>query len=246
MVQWVLKIGGSLFPNYAIDLLKHLKGMDIIVISGGGLFANTIREYDEYIHFSDTANHKSAIAAMDIIAILLADKVEFAETVCTFDEAKNLLKESKIPILLSSKIMNDLDPLEHSWRITSDSIAFYISKLLDAELIIATDVDGLYFEKSNNLYIRNSYNNNVDFINSNYEEKLFNKKNIADLEFIKEIHAKKLLSFNETCVDSKLPELLIDYESNCYIVNGKFPDRVLSLIKNQNNNNFLYTIIRGD
>ena len=101
--------------------------------------------------------------------------------------------------------METHDPLEHSWRVTSDSIALYFSNLLKAKLLIATDVDGIYTHDPTH----------------------------DGAKLIKIISAKKLLNFGETSVDEFLPELLIRYESNCYVVNGKYPERVLSIIEDK-------------
>ncbi|WP_225370190.1 hypothetical protein [Methanobrevibacter arboriphilus] len=68
---------------------------------------------------------------------------------------------------------------------------------------------------------------------------------------------KKLLTFNETSVDLMLGELLLEFGTNCFVVNGNFPERVLSLIGVENgdrisdnnykdNYNFKYTLIRGE
>ena len=43
-----------------------------------------------------------------------------------------------------------------------------------------------------------------------------------------------------------LPSLLIKYGSNCYVVNGKYPNRVLALINDSKDYNFDYTKIIGD
>ena len=62
-----------------------------------------------------------------------------------------------------------------------------------------------------------------------------------------EIDVKKLLTFEESSIDLMLPSTLIRFESDCYIVNGNFPKRVLSIITNQGNfDAFPYTYIKGD
>jgi len=219
-MDWVLKIGGSLFPEKAIDLCRFLfkhnefKG-NILIICGGGKFANQVRNYNDELDFSNTANHKSAIMCMDIIGTLLADKVKGLETVNTLEDALKVSQLGKIPVLNSYTLMEDHDPLEHSWRITSDSIALYISNLLKAKLLIATDVDGIYTH---------------DPINDGAK--------LIDI-----ISAKKLLNFGETSVDEFLPELLIRYQSECYVVNGKYPERILSIIKGKSSK---YTLIGGN
>ncbi|MGC9517557.1 MAG: hypothetical protein ACP5C3_07670 [Methanomicrobiales archaeon] len=220
-MDWVVKVGGSLFPENAIKLGESMVGKNVLIICGGGTFANQVRKYDTKIGFSQTSNHKSAIKCMDIVGILLADKINGAEAVYSIEDAKNLIKESKLPILLPSYIIEFLDPLKHSWKVTSDSLSFYISHLLETKLIIATDVDGIYSEDPSS----------------------------TDAKLIKNISAKKLLSFGETSIDEALPQLLLKYKSNCHIVNGKYPKRAISIIDGKSkgkNNTLKYTFIRGD
>ncbi|WP_394328408.1 amino acid kinase family protein [Methanobrevibacter filiformis] len=219
IIDWVLKVGGSLFPKHAIELIKSIKDTKTLVINGGGEFANLIRKYDCEVDFTDDVSHKTAINSMDIIAKLLNDKIEFSELVYTLDEAIEVAGNGKIPILLSSGIINKLNPLESSWDVTSDSIAAYISNLLKSKLLIATNVDGIYTQKPT----------------------------LQGSKFIDEITAKNLLSFNESSIDLMLPKLLLEFGADCFIVNGKYPERVLSIINsNFNNHNFKYTYIRGD
>lgn len=202
-MEWVVKLGGSLFPEDAIEFCKALVGKKAIVICGGGDLANKIREYDAGIKFSDTAAHKTAILCMDILGMLVADKVDGAEAIYSFEDAKKALNDGKLPILLPSRLFEYLDPLEHSWNVTSDSISVYISWLLKSKVLIVTNVDGIY---------------DID-------------PSLDGAKLLKSINAKKLLTFGETSVDENLPELLLKYRLDCYVVNGKFPDRAISIIE---------------
>ena len=221
-MDWIVKVGGSLFPENSVKLVEAISELtekEVMVICGGGSFANQIRDYDLQMNFSATANHESAIMCMDIIGRLLADKISDAEAVYDLNSAKSLAKENKIPILLPSRLMHYLDPLEHSWSVTSDSISLYIAQLLQAKLLIATDVDGIYTRIPS----------------------------AKDAKLINEISAKKLLSFGETSIDTSLSELLIEFGSNCYVVNGKYPERTLSIINAcVDVDNTQYTLVRGD
>ncbi|MFY9639196.1 MAG: delta 1-pyrroline-5-carboxylate synthetase [Methanobacterium sp.] len=222
-MDWVVKVGGSLFPEKAIELCESIMALNnsarspkkIVFICGGGSFANKIRFYDHDMHFSNTANHNSAIMCMDIIGTLLADKVEGLEVAKSIDSVKSILNQGSLPVLIPSKIFESHDPFEHSWRVSSDSLSMYISDLLKAKLLIATDVDGIYTHDPSH----------------------------DDAKLIKFISAKKLLNFGETSVDEFLPELLIRYNSNCYVVNGKYPDRVISIIEGKSSK---YTLIGGN
>ncbi len=84
-MDWIVKIGGSLFPEDAVNLSKTLLGKSAMVICGGGELANQLRLYDKKMHFRDAVTHKSAILCMDILGMLLADKVPGAECVHSID-----------------------------------------------------------------------------------------------------------------------------------------------------------------
>lgn len=217
-MEWLVKVGGSLFPENAIRLCKALVGRKVLVVCGGGVFADKIREYDGELHFSNTASHKTAIQCMDIMGMLISDKVEDSVSIYSLEDAEKAINKSKLPILMPSKLLRCIDPLEHSWKVTSDSLSFYISHLLQTKMLIATNVDGIYTHKPSS--------NNA--------------------ELLKTINAKKLLSFGETSVDEILPQLLLEYKSNCYVVNGKYPERAISIIESRIEGNMEYTYIRGD
>jgi len=144
----VIKIGGSL--TYSVKpLLNTLKSFSsrenrILVIPGGGMFAEVVRDLDRKIKLSNRASHRMALMAMDMTGIYFSD-LSHIKTVDNLYDAKVTLLESNIAILLPSKVVLSTDELPHSWEVTSDSIALYIAKLLKLKrVIIATDVDGIY------------------------------------------------------------------------------------------------------
>ena len=219
IIKQVVKIGGSLFPNYAIDLAKKLENTNSCIILGGGGFANLIRKYDSEQNFSDEANHWTAIDCMDIIAKLVNDKVKSTKLAYSIEEVNEISNEGFTPIFVVSKFLRDEDPFECSWDVTSDSIAAYVAHLLNANLFIVTNVNGIYTQEPKE----------------------------PGSTFISKIDAKTLLTFQESSIDVMLPSLLLEFGTNCYVVNGKYPERVLSLIDdNINDYNFDYTQIIGD
>ena len=218
-IKQVVKIGGSLFPNYAIDLAKKLENTNSLIVLGGGEFANLIRKYDSEINFSQETNHWTALDCMDIIAKLVNDKVESTKLAYSIDDAIAISNEGFTPIFVVSKFLREDDPFECSWDVTSDSIAAYISHRLNANLLIVTNVNGIYTQEPKE----------------------------PGSTFISKIDAKTMLNFPESSIDVMLPTLLLKFGTNCYVVNGKYPERVLSLIDdNINDYNFDYTQIIGD
>ena len=219
IIKQVVKIGGSLFPVHAIELVKQLKGSKSLVILGGGKFANLIREYDSQVNFSDETNHWTAIDCMDIIAKLVDDKVDSSKLAYYLDKADKISDDGLTPIFVVSEFLRSEDPFECSWDVTSDSIAAYIAHSLNANLLIVTNVNGIYTQEPKE----------------------------PGSTFISKIDAKTLLTFQESSIDVMLPSLLLEFGTNCYVVNGKYPERVLSLIDdNINDYNFDYTQIIGE
>lgn len=219
IIKQVVKIGGSLFPEYAIELADQLKNTDSLIVLGGGEFANLIRKYNDEQAFSEEVNHWTAIDCMDIIAKLVNDKVDSTKLAYSIEDANDISDNGFTPIFVVSKFLRYEDPFECSWDVTSDSIAAYVSHLLNANLLIVTNVNGIYTQEPKE----------------------------PGSTFISKIDATTLLTFQESSIDVMLPSLLLEFGTDCYVVNGKYPERVLSLIDdNINDYNFDYTQITGD
>ena len=219
IIKQVVKIGGSLFPDYAIELAKQLDNTNSLIILGGGEFANLIRKYDSNQNFSSEVTHFTAIDCMDILAKLVNDKVDSTKLAFSIDEIIKISDEGFTPIFVVSDFLKKEDPFECSWDVTSDSIAAYVAHIFNANLFIVTNVNGIYTQEPKE----------------------------PGSTFISKIDATKLLTFQESSIDVMLPSLLLKFGTNCYVVNGKFPERVLSLIDdNINDYNFDYTKIIGE
>ena len=219
IIKQVVKIGGSLFPNYAIDLANKLENTNSCIVLGGGEFANLIRKYDDEINFTQETNHWTAIDCMDIIAKLVNDKVKSSKLAYSIDEVKQISDDGFTPIFVVYEFLKTEDPFECSWDVTSDSIAAYVSHLLNAKLLIVTNVNGIYTQEPKE----------------------------PGSTFISKIDATTLLTFQESSIDVMLPSLLLEFGTDCYVVNGKYPERVLSLIDdNVNDYNFDYTKVIGE
>ena len=219
IIKQVVKIGGSLFPNHAINLAEKLKNTNSVIILGGGEFANLIRKYDGEMNFSEETNHWTAIDCMDIIAKLVDDKVKSTKLAFSIEEVNKISDDGFTPIFVVSEFLKSEDPFECSWDVTSDSIAAYVAHILNAKLLIVTNVNGIYTQEPKE----------------------------SGSTFISKIDAKTLLTFQESSIDVMLPSLLLEFGTNCYVVNGKYPERVLSLIDdNIKDYNFDYTKIIGD
>jgi aspartokinase-like uncharacterized kinase len=135
MIHTVLKIGGSLIA-VSKDLISYLveAQVDALVVPGGGPFAETVRRYTA--HLDETTAHWMAVLAMNQYGFYLA-----APELAVIEDISTI--KSGISILLPFKMLFENDPLPHSWIVTSDSIAGWVAHQLKANLVIATDIDGI-------------------------------------------------------------------------------------------------------
>jgi aspartokinase-like uncharacterized kinase len=212
-MEAVLKVGGSLAenPTSLTRLCQQLSALAktyrIVIVPGGGKFADTVRKIDKTYKLSDVVAHKMAILAMDQYGFFLSDITPKAYVSHSLKAVGNSAKGT-LPILLPSKIMFREDSLGHSWDVTSDTIAAYIACLLHAEkLVLVTDVDGIFSE---------------------------DPKKTSDAKLVEELSAEELLGWNRrTSIDKVLPKILLQANLDCYVVNGRYPERIKLIMENK-------------
>ena len=135
----LVKVGGSLI-GHAQALMAQLEAHDVLVVPGGGPFAQTVRRVQRESGFDDAIAHKMAIMAMDQYGLLLSD----VSGIPTYDSLECVETPG---IFLPSKLLKKDDPFIPSWDVTSDTIACHIAHLTGARrFIILTDVDGILID----------------------------------------------------------------------------------------------------
>ena len=142
MPDLVVKIGGGLLET--IDDLDAVLTMvaasarrcRVLVVPGGGPFADTVRAVDQRLTVGDDAAHWMAVLAMDQYAHLLASRLESGTVVHSLADAVRMLEGRKLPVLAPSRWLQDEDPLPHSWDVTSDSIAAWIAAASGARELV--------------------------------------------------------------------------------------------------------------
>lgn len=191
-MRLVVKIGGSLRDRgrEVIEILiklSHDSEAKIVVVPGGGVFADLVREHSKEIS-QDTA-HWMAIHAMDQYGLYLAD----GSSVQLFEDLGKIGDSKGTFILLPYMIMRQLDPLPHSWDVTSDTIAAWVANEIGAEFIKLTDVDGIFLCGSLQEEIK--------------AEELIGKRTCIDRELPKFLMDNAM---NCTVLNGKYPERITD------------------------------------
>ena len=150
MIESVFKVGGKLIRTNGLrKLCLHLETIGcrhrILIVPGGGPFADTVRAYDKAYGLSNGAAHWMAILAMEQYGHLLADLIPRSKLVRTIDEAKQVAGSGHVAVLLPFEMIYSVDPLPQSWSVTSDAISAWVAKTARAPmLVLLKDVDGLY------------------------------------------------------------------------------------------------------
>lgn len=146
----IIKFGGSLIEK-SRGIIRFLgdyaeeKSLTIILIPGGGPFAEAVKNISEDMSISENTAHWMAVLAMHQYGLFLASReieIPSVESVDEIDGAGSMC------ILLPYKILKADDWLPHTWDVTSDTIAaFAANKLGEKSFIKLTDVDGIIDEK---------------------------------------------------------------------------------------------------
>jgi len=150
MFDALVKVGGSLFhhselPAVTAAWAKLAKAHRLLLLPGGGPFADQVRAADARFHLSDSATHWMAILAMDQYAYLLADLIPQAKLVHDLAGAAATCTAGRLAILAPSVLLLQLNPLPHSWHTTSDSIAAWLAQHAGIGLLVLLkSVAGIY------------------------------------------------------------------------------------------------------
>lgn len=128
----MVKLGGSL-TNKIPEIVAILRdsGQDLLIVPGGGAAADAIRAKN----LDDDAAHWLAIDAMEETGHLIES--------CGVPGTNVLQLPQGMEVLFPASLLRRYDPLPHSWDVTSDTIAAWVTKSIGCDLVILKSVDGI-------------------------------------------------------------------------------------------------------
>ncbi|KJV07109.1 amino acid kinase family protein [Methylocucumis oryzae] len=136
----VIKLGGSLVSTgrllKCLNHIEHNYAEPVVIVPGGGQFADVVRQLQQDWGFDDVTAHAMAILAMQQIALMiqgLKPKFALAHSV---NDIQLVLQPSKVVIW--SPVLAELNAakINASWAITSDSLAAWLAQQLHADELI--------------------------------------------------------------------------------------------------------------
>lgn len=138
--MWVIKLGGSLLgaPEllHWLALLVKFGDGKVVIVPGGGLFANTVREAQQISNAGDEVAHKLALLAMDQLGLLLASMNPDLVTASSELELAERGWQHRGIVWLPSKMALADTSIPQSWQVTSDSLSAWLANKLGAEQLI--------------------------------------------------------------------------------------------------------------
>jgi aspartokinase-like uncharacterized kinase len=143
----VIKVGGGLtwvpqaLDRVCLAVARASREWPIVIVPGGGPFADSVREFDRRLGVSPDAAHWMAILAMDQYAHVLAGRIPDAVIVEEPGCIRQALGPPGAVVLAPSRWMRSADVLPHTWDVTSDSIAAFVAGALDARRLILIKPD---------------------------------------------------------------------------------------------------------
>ena len=167
-VDLVVKIGGGLLVQTGrldavlAEIALVSKGVPLLVVPGGGPFADAVRDVDRRLQLSDDAAHWMAVLAMDQYAQLIASRLEGGVLITDPGEIAPALDGGSIPVLAPYRWLRDVDPLPHDWQVTSDSIAAWVAGQVGARRLVLVKPAGAAGDDLVDAYFRQALPDGVE------------------------------------------------------------------------------------
>jgi aspartokinase-like uncharacterized kinase len=135
----VVKLGGSLAESGRLPKILKIVGaaqVPLVVVPGGGTFADAVRLAQADYGFSDAAAHRMALLAMHQTGLMLAALHKRLEPFETLAGLRRALKAGRIPLWLPSKMIETDKRVPADWTATSDGLAARLAERLGGAPVV--------------------------------------------------------------------------------------------------------------
>lgn len=126
----ILKLGGSLLESgrltAVLDIVAKRK-RPVIVVPGGGKFADQIRQAQTQSGFDDASAHRLALFAMHQVANVICTRSPHFAPAATKEEFGLAGVNGLVPVWLPSAMAGADETIPKSWDMTSDSLAAWLA-----------------------------------------------------------------------------------------------------------------------
>jgi aspartokinase-like uncharacterized kinase len=136
--MWVVKLGGSLLNGpYLLDWLEGLARYGagrIVIVPGGGPFADQVRTAQTHWGFDDGVGHRMAMLGMAQFGLMLAGLQSTFVPAADTAEIERTLAQGQVALWLPTRLESVDVP--RNWSVTSDSLAAWLAGRLEAARLV--------------------------------------------------------------------------------------------------------------
>ena len=113
----------------------------IVIVPGGGIFADAVREAQSTVAFDDAAAHHMALLAMDQYALTLKSLQPRLTTAASELEISERSWQHRAIVWMPSKMVLADDAIPRNWSVTSDSLAAWLAHKINASRLVLVKHD---------------------------------------------------------------------------------------------------------
>jgi 5-(aminomethyl)-3-furanmethanol phosphate kinase len=135
----VVKLGGSFaFSAHLRNWIEALAACAgrVVIVPGGGPFADAVRLAQPRIGFDDRAAHHMAVLAMEQYGRALVSLNSGLSPADSADAIRDDLVADRVPVWMPAPMVLSATDLAQSWNVTSDSLAAWLVSRIGADRLL--------------------------------------------------------------------------------------------------------------
>ncbi|HEV7821055.1 MAG TPA: aspartate kinase [Burkholderiales bacterium] len=140
MTIWVVKIGGSLAESAALprwlDIIATAGAGRVVLVPGGGRWADAVREAQKQEDFDDRVAHRKALRAMEEFGKILAGMRGNLVPTSAIAQMREVLRKDHVPVWMPYEMAIADARIPETWEVTSDSLAAWLAGELNASTLL--------------------------------------------------------------------------------------------------------------
>lgn len=137
---WVVKLGGSLLRDERLrawlDLLAEHGAGRVVIVPGGGPFADAARAMQAQWALDDVHGHNMAVLGMAQTAQVIHGLCPVVQMADDAAALRGILQHAGIALWQPLDLLRDRADALTSWEVTSDSLAVWLARRIDAARVV--------------------------------------------------------------------------------------------------------------
>lgn len=138
--MWVVKLGGSLQSWRGlgdwVELIADQGGGRVVLVPGGGQFADAVRAAQATAGFDDCTAHGMALFAMEQYGLMLSGMAQNLVPAQSERQMRTTLGQGRVPVWMPHALASISADITPDWSFTSDSLSLWLARRLEAEALV--------------------------------------------------------------------------------------------------------------